>query len=271
MDQRIISYYGGKHKMAPELIRMMPEHEAYFEPFAGSLAVFFRKPKVKFNCVNDYDKDLANLYYVCSKKELYNEFENSAFFLIQSRDIYNIIRQRINRNKKKVSIPDVERAAEYFFFIMNSFNNRPGTSLSKNVSKWDTEILEQVRWARKKLDNVIIENMDVVKLIEKYWKKENSFWFFDPPYWVANDSKYYGHVFSEYDHTRFLKGIQLLSKNKSANWMITYDDHPKIRELFSDYYIREIDVKYCSTYDTIETNEIIISNFEIKHDQLELF
>jgi DNA adenine methylase len=270
-DSRIISYYGGKHTMAPELIKMMPKHDAFFEGFAGSLAVFFRKPKVKFNCVNDFDKDLANLYYVCSKKELFDEFQNSAFFLIQSRDIYDIIRTRINQKKKYITIPDVERAAEYFFFIRNSFNNRPGTSLSKNVSKWDTDILTEIEWGRKKLDNVLVENMDIVKLIEKHWRVKNALWFLDPPYWVANGTTYYGHVFNEYDHTRFLNGVNQLRENPTNNIMITYDDHPKIRELFSDYYIKEIGVKYTSTDETIDTNEIIISNFKIEDDQLELF
>jgi len=270
-DSRIISYYGGKFRMAPDLIRMMPPHDAYFEGFAGSLAVFFQKPKVKFNCVNDFDKDLANLYYVCSKKELFEEFQNSAFFLIQSRDLYDIIRKKINKKKHLINIPDVERAAEYFFFIRNSFNNRPGTSLSKNVSKWDTDILEQVKWGRKKLDNVLIENMDIVKLIEKHWKTPNALWFLDPPYWVANDTTYYGHVFNEYDHTRFLNAINMLNQNPTAKILITYDDHHKIRKLFDGYFYKEIGVTYSSTDETISTNELIISNYKIENEQLELF
>ena len=270
MSERIISYYGGKFSMAPKLIELMPEHEAYFEPFAGSLAVFFTKKKAKYNCVNDLDKDIANLYYVCSKDELYKQFERSVFFLVQSRDIYNIIRKNINEKKEEVIIPNPERAAEYFFFITNSFNNRPGTSLSSSPT-WNTNVLNDVTKARRKLDNVLIENMDVIDMIEKYKHKNNALWFFDPPYWVANGSKYYHHVFNIKDHKRFLNGINSLNENPTVKWMITYDESPEIRELFKDYYIRNIDVKYTSTYEVMNTNEIIISNYELSDGQLQLF
>lgn len=271
-NDRIISYYGGKARLAEQLIDWMPKLENYIEAFAGGLSVFFKKPRARgLNIVNDLDKDIANLYYVCSRIDLFEQFKERASYLVQSKELYDIIRENIDKEKNNIIIPDVQRAIDYFFFITTSFNNRPGTNISKNINKWDTSLLEKVAWSRKKLDNVFVENLDVNVLIEKYHSKNNTMWFFDPPYYVANDTSYYGHVFKRYQHETFKDMIDLLNTNPTAKFMITYDNHPKIRELFKDYFLKEVGVNYSSTYETINTNELIITNYEIYDKQKSLF
>ena len=269
-NKRIISYYGGKHTLAPSLIEMMPPHKTYIEPLAGGLSVFFRKKKADINILNDYDGDIANLYYVCSKSELFEQFKRSARMLIQHKSLYDHIRDKITNEKYRIKMGDAERAAEYFFFITTSFNNRPGTSMSKDI-KYNDYILERVEYSRKKLNDTIIYNMDVNDVIDKYKDVNNAFWFFDPPYYVANGTSYYGHVFREYHHLKFKESIDILSKNKKSKWMITYDNHPMIRKLFKKYFIRDIVVKYTSSHESIDTSEIIISNYEINDKQKSLF
>jgi DNA adenine methylase len=39
------TYFGGKTSIAPQIVRMLPAHEHYVEPFAGSLAVLLAKPQ----------------------------------------------------------------------------------------------------------------------------------------------------------------------------------------------------------------------------------
>ena len=271
INKRIISYYGGKARLADRLIEWMPDHDNYFEAFAGGLSVFFKKKKAKWSAVNDLDSDISNLYYVCSRKDLFKEFKELAFYLVQSKDIYDIIRENIKEGKGKFEIPNVQRAVDYFFYISTSFNNRPGTSLSKNANKWGNDLLEKVAYSRKKMEDVYISNMDVNDFIDKYIGTEKAFWFFDPPYYVANDTEYYSHVFRRYHHERFSKSIKKLATKSNANIMITYDDHPKVRELFDGFYIKEVGVKYSSTYETVDTNEIVITNYELYDNQQSLF
>ena len=38
-----ITYYGGKQKLANIILKMIPQHVLYAEPFIGGGAVFFRK------------------------------------------------------------------------------------------------------------------------------------------------------------------------------------------------------------------------------------
>ena len=51
--QPIFSRVGGKTKLSKRIIEMMPEHETYIEPFVGGGSIFFRKPLVKNNVIND--------------------------------------------------------------------------------------------------------------------------------------------------------------------------------------------------------------------------
>lgn len=56
------TYFGGKTSIAERIVTLLPPHEHYVEPFAGSLAVLLAKPPSKFETVNDLDQDLMNFW-----------------------------------------------------------------------------------------------------------------------------------------------------------------------------------------------------------------
>jgi DNA adenine methylase len=49
------AYYGGKTTLARHIADLLPDHEHYVEPYAGSLAVLLAKPATKWETVNDLD------------------------------------------------------------------------------------------------------------------------------------------------------------------------------------------------------------------------
>src|SRR5690242_16672671 len=56
-----LPYVGGKRRVAPRIVRMIPEHIAYVEPFAGGAQVFFHKPPSRIEVLNDLDSEIVNL------------------------------------------------------------------------------------------------------------------------------------------------------------------------------------------------------------------
>jgi len=58
------TYFGGKTMVAPQIVALLPPHEHYVEPFAGSLAVLLAKRPSRFETVNDLDGDLVNFWQV---------------------------------------------------------------------------------------------------------------------------------------------------------------------------------------------------------------
>lgn len=60
----IMGYYGSKHRSANWLIGLMPPHQGYVEPFAGSLSVLAQKSAVKIETVNDLDDNVITFWRV---------------------------------------------------------------------------------------------------------------------------------------------------------------------------------------------------------------
>jgi DNA adenine methylase len=58
------AYYGGKTTLAPIIASLLPEHQHYVEPFAGSLAVLLAKDTARLETVNDLDHRLMTFWRV---------------------------------------------------------------------------------------------------------------------------------------------------------------------------------------------------------------
>lgn len=58
----VIRYPGSKARLADWIIGHFPEHRSYLEPFLGSGAVLFQKPRSSIETVNDLDGEVINLF-----------------------------------------------------------------------------------------------------------------------------------------------------------------------------------------------------------------
>jgi DNA adenine methylase len=57
-------YYGGKTLLGPAIAALLPAHQHYVEPFAGSLAVLLAKTPTAHETVNDLDGELVTFWRV---------------------------------------------------------------------------------------------------------------------------------------------------------------------------------------------------------------
>lgn len=56
------TWFGGKTALAERIVALLPEHEHYIEPFAGSLAVLLAKSPAPMETVNDLDGRLMSFW-----------------------------------------------------------------------------------------------------------------------------------------------------------------------------------------------------------------
>ena len=82
-----ITYYGGKQRLAARIIKAMPPHRLYCEPFFGGGAVFFAKPPSEVEVINDANGEVVNFYRVLQRNfaELQQEILCSLHSLEQHR------------------------------------------------------------------------------------------------------------------------------------------------------------------------------------------
>lgn len=248
--------------MSKKLIPLIPHHNRYFEMFAGGLSMFFRKPKVKWNVLNDKDSNIVNLYMCVMLKR--KELIDNLFWIPKSRELFLNFKGEIRDENHTFEMPDPLQAAKYLYCIRYSFNKLIHTpfSMNKDMNKnWEAELT----YSRKFLGGATIENLDFSELVDKYKTKSGDFWYLDPPYIVATEKgTYYNHSFTMEDHKRLRESVQKIH-DSGANFMVSYDYREEIAELYKDFDVRTLNWKYTGATDEARMKgrkEYVIINYE---------
>lgn len=230
----LIPYFGGKSRLAKNIIARFPEHQCYVEVFAGAANVFFAKEARGTEVINDLDLDLVTLYRTVKHhpEELHRQFK----YVLISRDEFSRLLQ-VNPD----TLTDIQRAARYLYLQRMCFGGRSkgrsfGTSTTgvPRLNLFTLQRLLEEAWLR--LSQVMIECLDFRDLIHRY-DREHTLFFLDPPYWKFNC---YEHNFAEkdfYDLAEVLAGIK-------GRFMMTINDTPEVREIFKRFWIEEVELKY---------------------------
>lgn len=102
------------------------------------------------------------------------------------------------------------------------------------LSRWNPERLEaNILHIHSMKDKIALYNMDACDFLMEsgYWHR-NCTCFIDPPYYLQGP-KLYNCFFTEADHRELAECIQSLYREyPEADMILTYDDHPYIRELY---------------------------------------
>jgi DNA adenine methylase len=240
-------YPGGKFYARKLILENIPAHNAYIEPFAGGASIFFAKFKVPFNQLNDVDIDLINVYQAIrdhAEELIYRltkrpENESRIPEYLVSDIAYGEplpARKELHSFFKNEFIPldSIERAFRWYYLnrtsysgIMNSQNMYwgYGDKFSMQPKNWP----ENIRRTSKKLQNVHLTSFDFEHVIDN--APDKSLLFVDPPYFNADQDKFYQHFFSKEDHIRLEECLRRNSER--LHLFITYDNIKEIRELYN--------------------------------------
>jgi DNA adenine methylase len=204
--QRILHYPGSKWSMADWIIGHMPEHSTYLEPFFGSGAVFFNKPRSKMETVNDIDGNVVNLFRMIRDRR--DELIDSVVWTPYSREEYE--------RSYLQSADELEKARRFLIrcWMARWVKTNKKTDW-RHVVNWDTRPLspatewdklpDKIEIVAKRLKGVQIENLDAIKLIKKY-KHSNVLIYADPPYLLSTRlTTMYDHEMTDEDHTDLLQ------------------------------------------------------------------
>ena len=82
---------------------------------------------------------------------------------------------------------------------------------------------------------------------------DNTLIYLDPPYYEKGATLYMNH-YADDDHERL---ATKLGKNSRANWVLTYDDHSKIRSLYAGHQTSSFRLNY-SARDARKGRELLV-------------
>ena len=226
-----ITWIGGKNFLKKIICENFPtDYKNYIEVFGGAAWVLFYKDikAGEIEIYNDLNSDLFNLFRVVKAHP--DEFVRQLEFLHHSRDVFNMCKEQY----KNIKLTDIQRAVYFYYLIKLSFATKLETFSTGIVRYNMTKRLEFIHTVNNRLNTVKIENLDFEKIINKY-DRTDSFFYLDPPYYKAE--KLYKVEFTKDDHERLFN----LLKNIKGKFLLSYNDHEYIRDLYKDYNMIEVE------------------------------
>lgn len=262
-----LRYPGGKSRAVEKIAALIPPFDEFREPFVGGGSVFIYLkqifPEKKF-WINDKYAELSMFW---------NNLQNNSESLIEQiqewkrefsdgKRLFKFLRE----NKQYFS--ELEKAAMFFIFNRITFSGTTeagGFSNQAFEKRFTDSSIERLVKMPEVLQDVNITNLHYEKVINS--GSENIFLYLDPPYFSATSSALYGkngNLHKTFDHERFAASLEKCPHK----WLLTYDDSPFIRGLFSFANVQSWNLMYGMRNQTAASNqkgnELFISNYELQ-------
>jgi DNA adenine methylase len=177
-----VPYFGGKQRLAPWIVSLLPAHDHYVEPFAGSLSVLLAKRPSRMETASDLDGELMTFWRVLrdqpeqllracmltphSRAELTATWEPTEDDLELSRRIWCRLAQGRSGTLRNTGW-------RHYIDPAGSATSMPGY-LEAYVGR--------LAAAAERLHGVSLENLPALDLIGKYGKQPKVCLYIDPPY-----------------------------------------------------------------------------------------
>jgi DNA adenine methylase len=261
--ERILSplrYPGSKSKVLKRFLPYFVPHKEYREPFFGGGSIFFGKPKVPINWLNDKDPMVSNFFRVI-------------------RDEPEQLKEMVRKHKPSIELwktikfsePSSSVEAAFMFLFLNRTNYsgilsaNPIGGLNQDSEykidcRWNSEeICRRIDLCSLKLQETTITNVDYKELITA--RGEDVLIILDPPYYKKGKQLY--NVFMTPEEHEELAN---LLRHCNHKFLLTIDDCKEVRDLYSwAPFINQEEWYYSLTSKTNNIGkELFISNFDIR-------
>ena len=259
-----LRYPGGKSRAVDLIATLVPAFDEYREPFLGGGSIFlYLKQCYPFRqfWVNDLYLELYK-FWEMSQSNIEAVIEQVYHWknkFAEVKDLHKYLTLHI------AQFNDLEKAAAFFIFNRITFSGTSesgGYSQQAYTGRFTESSIQRLVSFGKVIKDAKITNHDYQKLLNP--DGDNVFIFLDPPYHSATKSALYGKrgtLHKGFDHYLFAEKMSACKHN----WLITYDDSPYIRSLFSFAHIIPWDLTYrmrnVNSNSDQRGKELFISNY----------
>ena len=269
------TYFGGKTAIAERIVDMLPPHEHYVEPFAGSLAVLLAKPRARMETVNDLDGDLVNFWRVLRERP--QDLERVCALTPHGRAEY--------LGCYEPAEDDLERARRVWVNLTQGRGGQMrrtgwrcyadphgGSSMPEYLGAYVARLVP----AAERIATVSLECLDALDVIRRYGSHQGVLIYADPPYLESVRAKHirgtvrgaqYKHELRTDDDHREL--AEALSECAAAVVLSGYDS-PLYDGLYDGWHRAELSAQAGNGIARGRT-EVLWSNRPFPVAQLDLF
>lgn len=266
LNNAVIKYPGSKWGMAKTIIDLFPEHHSYLEPFLGSGAVLFKKPRSNIETVNDLDDNVVNLFEWIRKDP--ERLAHEICWTPYARKIYD--------DSYVLEPKDSLEKAVYFYIRLNMGygfrtngektgwkNDIQGREKAYAAQDW-CSLPEKIMQAAERLRGVQIECRPAVDVIQRF-NHSKVLIYADPPYVLSTrHGKQYRY---EMDDPAQNDLLDVLLAHKGPVVLSGYDN-----ELYNDrlrgWYRKEM-ISYSQV--ASKKKEVLWMNYNPDIGQMSLF
>ncbi|PRX90669.1 DNA adenine methylase [Allonocardiopsis opalescens] len=186
-----IAYYGSKISVASDIVPLLPPHEHYVEPYAGSLAVLLAKPRSKMETVNDLDGRLMRFWRVLRDRG--EELARACALTPHSRAEYAAAREPAD--------DELEDARRLWVLLTQSrtgttrpvgwrtYVNPAGSGIG--MPRYLETYVDRIAPAVERLHGVSLEARPALEVIASYGAHPGVLLYVDPPYLGSTRTRNY--------------------------------------------------------------------------------
>lgn len=219
MRRPVMTYMGGKFRIAQWILSHFPPHKIYVEPYGGAASVLLRKPRSTTEVYNDLDERIVNVFRCLQNQESARELERrlrvtpyayAEWMLAHVRrdiiaDHIEAARMTILKSFLSISADGTTRKN------IGGFGSRLSQNYTTKANAW-ASYADMIPVFRDRLMGVIIECRDALQIMTTY-DNVDALHYVDPPYvshtWGSGKS--YNKELSDSEHENLLKTLLSLS------------------------------------------------------------
>jgi len=243
---------GGKKKLVKEILKRIPPHRIYVEPMIGAGHIYWAKTPSEVEVINDINPELMKWYKELKTKEVFN------CDLTPSKERFYEIKEKQNR-----SFCDFLYLTKLSYGCAGEHFGK-GSMVKSCLERDDPSKCTVERFAndfdkyRQRMRNTLVLNKDYREVLHKYDSPE-TFFYIDPPFWRLSCP--YGEGGCEVTPQELADAV----KDLEGKVLISYNDHPDVREAFKGWKIEEVETKYelqrSVTGKPKQVKELLIRNY----------
>jgi DNA adenine methylase len=239
------TYFGGKTRIAEKVAALLPAHEHYVEPFAGSLAVLLAKPRSMMETVSDLDGSLVAFWRVLRDRPA--ELERACALTPHSRAEHA---QAIAVDE---ATDDLERARRVWVRLTQGRSGQlhhltgwrhyqDARGSRTTMPDYLAAYAGRIAPAAERLAGVSLECLPALEVIARYGRHAGVLLYADPPYLESSRQSagrgpsYLHELRTEAEHRELAEAL----RSCSATVVLSGYDSPLYTGLYGDWHQAEI-------------------------------